>query len=58
MGFTGINCEEAVLLCEDSPCYNNALCLMEEEQPVCYCVPDYHGEKCELQYDECKLGPR
>lgn len=26
--------------------------------PTCYCVPDYHGEKCEFQYDECQLGPR
>lgn len=31
---------------------------MEEGAPVCYCVPDYHGERCELQYDECQLGPR
>lgn len=25
---------------------------------VCYCVPDFHGEKCEYQYDECQIGPR
>lgn len=31
---------------------------MEEGMPVCYCVPDFHGERCELQYDECQLGPR
>uniref|UniRef100_A0A1B0F026 EGF-like domain-containing protein n=1 Tax=Lutzomyia longipalpis TaxID=7200 RepID=A0A1B0F026_LUTLO len=30
---------------------------MEDGQPVCYCVPDFHGEKCENQYDECLLGP-
>lgn len=34
----------------------SSLCLMEGGYPVCYCVPDYHGEKCEYQYDECKLS--
>lgn len=58
MGFTGTNCEEEILKCDHSPCQNRALCLMEEGAPVCYCVPDYHGERCELQYDECQLGPR
>ncbi|XP_073821482.1 protein eyes shut-like [Musca autumnalis] len=38
--------------------WNNALCLMEEGVPMCYCLPDYHVEKCEYQYDECQLGPR
>lgn len=56
--FTGTNCEVPVLECDASPCNNNALCLMEEGLPVCYCVPDYHGEHCEDQYDECQLGPR
>lgn len=56
--FTGTNCEEPVLECDDSPCHNDALCLMEEGLPVCYCVPDFHGEHCEDQYDECQLGPR
>lgn len=45
------------MVCDDSPCSNNALCLMEEGLPVCYCVPDYHGEKCEFQYDECQIMP-
>lgn len=54
-GFTGANCEEEVQQCEDSPCSNGALCLMEEGAPVCYCVPDYHGERCEARYDECQL---
>lgn len=31
---------------------------MEEGLPVCYCVPDFHGENCADQYDECQLGPR
>uniref|UniRef100_A0AAG5DCS2 EGF-like domain-containing protein n=1 Tax=Anopheles atroparvus TaxID=41427 RepID=A0AAG5DCS2_ANOAO len=44
------------MICADSPCANQALCLMEEQSPTCYCVPDFHGERCELQYDECQLG--
>lgn len=56
-GYTGTNCEEEIQVCDDSPCSNNALCLMEEGLPVCYCVPDYHGEKCEFQYDECQIMP-
>lgn len=27
---------------------------MEDEHPVCYCVPDYHGALCELKYDDCE----
>lgn len=23
------------------------------EEPVCYCVPDFHGKFCEEQYNEC-----
>lgn len=57
-GFTGKNCEEVVRICEDDPCKNGALCLTEEGRPVCYCVPDYHGDLCQYQYDECQLGPR
>lgn len=58
LGFTGHNCEETILMCEDSPCENDALCLMENNQINCYCVPDYHGDRCQYQYDECQLGPR
>lgn len=32
--------------------------MMEDTIKVCYCVPDFHGEKCQFQYDECLLGPR
>lgn len=31
---------------------------MEFGYPRCYCVPDFHGEKCDQKYDECQLGPR
>ena len=30
------------------------MCLLEDSQPVCYCVPDYHGQLCELRYDDCE----
>lgn len=28
--------------------------MLEDEHPVCYCVPDYHGALCELKYDDCE----
>ena len=40
--------------CANNPCENNAVCLSEDAQPVCYCVPDYHGAFCELRYDDCE----
>lgn len=39
-GYTGENCEEEVMVCDDSPCQNNALCLMEVGTPVCYTNDD------------------
>lgn len=30
------------------------MCLLEDDHPVCYCVPDYHGALCELKYDDCE----
>lgn len=43
-----------MVACSESPCQNNAVCLFEDDQPVCYCVPDYHGTFCELRYDDCE----
>ncbi|KAL3282924.1 hypothetical protein HHI36_006082 [Cryptolaemus montrouzieri] len=54
----GKNCEEEMRICESSKCRNNGLCLIEEGHPVCYCVPDFHGNLCQYQYDECQLGVR
>lgn len=54
----GKNCEEEMQICESNNCKNNALCLLEDGDPVCYCVPDFHGELCQYQYDECQLGAR
>nr|CAD7259717.1 unnamed protein product [Timema shepardi] len=57
-GYTGSNCEVKLHPCLVSPCLNQALCLVEAGTRVCYCVPDYHGDRCQFQYDECQLGPR
>lgn len=40
--------------CKENPCQNGAVCLLEDDHPVCYCVPDYHGALCELRYDDCE----
>lgn len=53
-GFTGKNCDKAVVPCKENPCQNGAICLLEDDRPVCYCVPDYHGALCELRYDDCE----
>nr|CAD7415167.1 unnamed protein product [Timema poppensis] len=52
-GYTGSNCEVKLHPCLVSPCLNQALCLVEAGTRVCYCVPDYHGDRCQFQYDEC-----
>lgn len=53
-GFTGKDCDRAIVPCDENPCQNEAVCLLEDEHPVCYCVPDYHGALCELKYDDCE----
>lgn len=30
------------------------MCLLENNETVCYCVPDYHGQLCELKYNDCE----
>ena len=55
--FPGRTCEEKMEQCEDNPCLNDALCLIEEDVFRCYCVPDYHGTRCQFRYDECRLPP-
>lgn len=57
-GYTGRDCDVALHLCDKHECQNQALCLVEDQMSVCYCVPDYHGKHCQYQYDECQLGIR
>ncbi|KAG5871345.1 hypothetical protein JTB14_008042 [Gonioctena quinquepunctata] len=52
------DCEEVMQICVQNSCNNGALCLIEEGRSICYCVPDFHGDLCQFQYDECQLGPR
>lgn len=58
LGYTGKTCSEEIVKCDDELCENDAICLLEQDTPVCYCVPDFHGDRCQYQYDECQLGPR
>lgn len=58
IGYTGRDCDVALRLCDEHECQNHALCLIEDQMSVCYCVPDYHGKLCQYQYDECQLGIR
>ncbi|ROT62202.1 hypothetical protein C7M84_019962 [Penaeus vannamei] len=51
--YTGRLCEDAVVFCEDNPCENGALCVMENNNATCYCVPDFHGSQCQDQYNDC-----
>lgn len=55
-GFTGKTCDKSIIPCETNLCENEALCLLEEPDFVCYCVPDYHGTFCELKYDDCEAN--
>ncbi|XP_071453526.1 protein eyes shut [Hetaerina americana] len=42
---------------EEDICENGALCLLESDGArVCYCVPDFHGDRCQYRYDECLLA--
>ncbi|XP_046401564.1 protein eyes shut [Ischnura elegans] len=62
-GYTGKNCEMTLQMCrgingnEEDVCENGALCLLESDgERVCYCVPDFHGDRCQFRYDECLLA--
>ena len=49
--FYGIYCENKLDLCLNNTdiCYmNQGYCVMNDTQPVCKCLMDYYGAKCEL----------
>jgi hypothetical protein len=56
-GFTGERCELELSMCRENPCSNGAICIEEGNSSTCYCVPDFHGDLCQFQYDECLLPP-
>ncbi|CAL1276005.1 unnamed protein product [Larinioides sclopetarius] len=62
-GWTGKTCETKIEVCERSIC-NGGLCLLGSSNDpalsrniTCFCIPDYHGKFCELQYNECVPEP-
>ncbi|KAA0199148.1 hypothetical protein HAZT_HAZT000077 [Hyalella azteca] len=52
-GYTGVLCETQVVFCESSLCRNGGVCITESGNATCYCVPDFHGAECHLQYNDC-----
>ncbi|KAG8228091.1 hypothetical protein J437_LFUL000093 [Ladona fulva] len=55
--FGGVTEESLLEEDEEDICENGALCLIESDgEKVCYCVPDYHGDRCQFRYDECLLA--
>ena len=48
--------------CSSNPCQNDALCFVVDgggggDAYECYCVPDFHGDRCQYRYDDCALPP-
>lgn len=33
-------------------CSNDAVCVIEQDEPVCYCLPEWEGERCDLVREE------
>jgi hypothetical protein len=56
-GFAGQSCEVVLEQCDSNPCQNDALCFIVDDSYECFCVPDYHGKKCEYKYNDCVLPP-
>ncbi len=56
-GFAGDTCDIELERCDSNPCQNDALCFVVDDSYQCYCVPDYHGERCQFKYDDCQLPP-
>ncbi|CAN7998902.1 unnamed protein product [Ixodes hexagonus] len=64
-GWTGEVCEVRLQECDSNDCLNGGICFVPspaESLPPsnvsseCFCVPDYHGTRCESRYDECIPG--
>merc|ERR1719242_588687 len=56
-GFKGQRCEIVLEQCDTNPCQNDALCFIHDDSYECYCVPDFHGERCQYKYNDCMLPP-
>ena len=57
LGFAGDTCEVVLEQCDTNPCRNDALCYVVDDEYRCYCVPDFHGKRCEYKYNDCFLPP-
>ncbi|XP_042142437.1 fibropellin-1 [Ixodes scapularis] len=64
-GWTGEVCEVRLQECDSNDCLNGGLCFvptsaeglsLSNASSECFCVPDYHGIRCESRYDECIPG--
>ncbi|CAN8027195.1 unnamed protein product, partial [Ixodes persulcatus] len=64
-GWTGEVCEVRLRVCDSNDCLNGGLCFvptsaeglsLSNASSECFCVPDYHGIRCESRYDECIPG--
>ncbi|KRX90206.1 Prolow-density lipoprotein receptor-related protein 1 [Trichinella pseudospiralis] len=45
-GWTGEKCDVRVDICNDY-CFNNGKCQIQwNHQPICFCTPPYHGDRC------------
>ncbi|CAF1093691.1 unnamed protein product [Rotaria sordida] len=40
---SGINTEQCL-----NYCFNDAVCLMNNNNPTCYCLPEWEGERCDI----------
>ncbi|XP_037079543.1 fibropellin-3-like [Pollicipes pollicipes] len=58
LGFSGHRCQTALRSCEQNVCDNGALCVRTGGGPACLCRPDFHGDRCQFQYDDCLPKPR
>uniref|UniRef100_A0A8C4QPU1 Slit homolog 2 (Drosophila) n=1 Tax=Eptatretus burgeri TaxID=7764 RepID=A0A8C4QPU1_EPTBU len=54
--YTGQLCKEHVNLClpELNPCHHDSKCIMTELGYKCECPPGYLGDRCEIDYNDCK----
>uniref|UniRef100_A0A8R1TMF0 EGF-like domain-containing protein n=1 Tax=Onchocerca volvulus TaxID=6282 RepID=A0A8R1TMF0_ONCVO len=55
--FAGKRCDERDY-CEDNPCKNGAACISSTTGGYhCKCLEGFHGNKCELDVNECHSNP-